>query len=55
MASPILRYILSTKANIYLKAQILFEAEAFEDFNEWAKIDRKIYNKIVEIIKDIER
>nr|WP_263972495.1 type II toxin-antitoxin system YoeB family toxin [Pseudanabaena yagii] len=38
-----------------MKRRILFEAVAFEDFNEWAKSDRKIYNKIAERIKDIER
>jgi toxin YoeB len=38
-----------------MRRRILFEAEAFADFNEWTKIDRKIYNKIVELIKDIER
>jgi toxin YoeB len=38
-----------------MRRRILFEAEAFEDFNEWAKMDRKIYQKIVELIKDIER
>ena len=38
-----------------MKRRILFEAEAFTDFNEWTKIDRKIYNKIVELLKDIER
>ncbi|MCA6516439.1 MAG: Txe/YoeB family addiction module toxin, partial [Chitinophagaceae bacterium] len=38
-----------------MRRRILFEAEAFEDYNEWAKMDRKIYNKIVELIKDIER
>ncbi len=38
-----------------MKRLILFEADAFEDFNEWAKSDRKIYNKIAELIKDIER
>jgi len=38
-----------------MRRRILFEAEAFEDYNAWAKIDRKIYNKIVELIKDIER
>jgi toxin YoeB len=38
-----------------VKRRILFEAEAFADFNQWAKIDLKIYNKIVELIKDIER
>jgi len=38
-----------------MKRKILFEADAFADFNEWARIDRKIYNKIVELLKDIER
>ncbi len=38
-----------------MKRKILFEADAFADFNEWAKIDRKIYNKIVELLKDIEQ
>ena len=38
-----------------MRRRILFEAEAFEDYNTWAKMDRKIYNKIVELIKDIER
>lgn len=38
-----------------MRRRILFEAEAFVDFNEWAKIDLKTYSKIVELIKDIER
>jgi toxin YoeB len=38
-----------------MRRRILFEADAFEDYNEWAKMDRKIYNKIVELLKDIER
>ena len=38
-----------------MRRRILFEAEAFEDYNAWAKMDRKIYNKIGELIKDIER
>ena len=35
--------------------RVVFEFRAFEDFNEWARTDRKIYNKIVELIKDINR
>ncbi len=35
--------------------RVVFDFKAFEDFNEWARIDRKIYNKIVELIKDINR
>ena len=38
-----------------MRKRILFEAETFEDYNAWAKMDRKIYNKIVELLKDIER
>ena len=38
-----------------MRRRILFEAEAFEEYNAWAKMDRKIYNKIVELLKDIER
>ena len=38
-----------------MKRRILFEADAFADFNEWTRMDRKIYNKIVELLKDIER
>jgi toxin YoeB len=38
-----------------MRRRILFEAEAFEDYNSWAKMDRKTYNKIVELLKDIER
>jgi toxin YoeB len=38
-----------------MSRKIVFEASAFKDFNEWATIDKKIYQKIVELIKDIER
>ena len=38
-----------------MRRSILFEADAFEDFNERAKMDRKIYNKIADMIEDIER
>jgi len=38
-----------------MRRRILFEAEAFEDYNSWAKMDRKIYSEIVELLKDIER
>ncbi|MBA3924100.1 MAG: Txe/YoeB family addiction module toxin [Nostocaceae cyanobacterium] len=26
-----------------------------EDFNDWSKLDKKLYKKIVELIKDIDR
>jgi toxin YoeB len=35
--------------------RIVFDFKAFEDFNEWARVDKKIQNKIVELIKDINR
>ncbi len=35
--------------------KIAFLPKAFEDFNFWAKEDKKIYKKIVDLIKDIER
>ena len=38
-----------------MSRRIVFEASAFEDFNEWAKLDKKIYRKIVELIKDTDR
>lgn len=34
--------------------RIVFESSAFADFNGWAKLDKKIHRKIVELIKDIE-
>lgn len=33
----------------------MFEASAFEDFNQWASLDKKMYAKIIELIKDIDR
>jgi toxin YoeB len=38
-----------------VKCKIIFEPNAFEDFNEWAQLDKKIYRKIVELLKDIDR
>jgi toxin YoeB len=38
-----------------MSRRIVFESSAFADFNEWAKLDKKIYRKIVELIKDIDR
>jgi toxin YoeB len=38
-----------------MSRKILFEFSAFEDFNEWASLDKKVYRKIVNLIKDIER
>jgi toxin YoeB len=38
-----------------MKRKVIFESSAFEDFNQWATIDRKLYRKIVELIKDVDR
>lgn len=35
--------------------KIVFEATAFDDFTEWAVQDKKIYRKIIGLIKDIQR
>jgi len=34
---------------------IVFEVTAFEQFNQWITEDRKIYNKIIQLINDIQR
>ena len=38
-----------------MSRKIVFESSAFADFSEWASLDKKIYSKIVELIKDIDR
>ena len=34
---------------------IVFEPQAFQEFNNWAREDKKIYRKIVDLISDILR
>ena len=34
---------------------MIFEGSAFEDFASWATQDKRIYAKIVELIRDIQR
>ncbi len=34
-----------------MSRRIVFESSAFADFTEWAKLDKKIYRKILEILK----
>jgi len=34
---------------------IVFDQQAFKDFNNWVNIDKKVYQKIVELINDILR
>ncbi|MFM2312202.1 MAG: hypothetical protein RLZZ04_1478 [Cyanobacteriota bacterium] len=38
-----------------MSRKIVFEASAFADFTDWVKLDKKIYRKIIELIKDINR
>lgn len=38
-----------------MSRRIIFDADAFADFNEWLKRDKKIHRKIIEFIKVIER
>ncbi|OHD09210.1 MAG: toxin YoeB [Spirochaetes bacterium GWC1_27_15] len=35
--------------------KVIFDYNAFEDFNEWLKIDKKIHKKIIDLIKEIQR
>ena len=35
--------------------RVIFESGAFEDFTGWAVQDKKIYAKILELIRDIDR
>ncbi len=34
---------------------ISFEPSAFDDFNQWAMVDKKSYKRIISLIKDIGR
>lgn len=35
--------------------RIAFLSKAFEDFNTWASEDKKVYARIVDLIKDVAR
>lgn len=35
--------------------KVAFEAEAFEQLGKWATEDKKVFKKILELIKDIQR
>ncbi|WNZ00206.1 Toxin YoeB (Putative endoribonuclease YoeB) (Putative mRNA interferase Yoeb) (Toxin RelE2) [Sulfurospirillum sp. 'SP'] len=35
--------------------QVIFEGSAFADFTQWSTQDKKIYQKIIHLIKDIDR
>ena len=38
-----------------MSKKIVFESSAFADFNDWARLDKKIQRKIIELIKHIDR
>jgi toxin YoeB len=38
-----------------MKRKVIFQGDTFEDFTEWARLDRKIYAKIVTLLKDVDR
>ena len=38
-----------------MSRRITFEASAFEDFIEWATLEKKTHQKIIILIKDINR
>ncbi len=38
-----------------MKRKIIFEGQAFQDFTEWASENRKLYQRITDLIKDILR
>jgi len=38
-----------------MKRKIIFEGQAFQDFTEWAAEDRKLYQRIADLIMDILR
>jgi toxin YoeB len=38
-----------------MQRKVIFQGDAFEDFTEWARLDRKIHAKIVTLLKDVDR
>ncbi|GIK57748.1 MAG: Txe/YoeB family addiction module toxin [Chloroflexi bacterium] len=35
--------------------RVIFESKAFDDFTNWATLDKKTYQKIIRLIKEIQR
>ena len=35
--------------------KVLFEESAMDNYNEWAQLNRKIFGKLVKLIKNIQR
>ena len=38
-----------------MSKKIVFHSLAFDDFNQWALENKKIYKKIISLLKDIQR
>ena len=38
-----------------MKREISFRTEAFDEYADWVKIDKKSFNKITKLIKEIQR
>lgn len=38
-----------------MSRKVVFEFSAFEQFTDWSRLDKNVYRKIVELIKDINR
>ena len=36
-----------------MNRRIIFESSAFEDYNEWGRLNKKMHRKIIALIKDI--
>jgi len=34
---------------------VVFKGTSFSDFNEWRNVDRRIYNKIIDLIEETRR
>ena len=35
--------------------RVVFEPSAFDNFTEWARVNKKLYNRIVRLIKEVQR
>jgi toxin YoeB len=38
-----------------LKRELQFDNDAFDDFMDWLIIDKKVYSKIIKLLKEIRR
>lgn len=38
-----------------MNREVVFQGDAFEYFTDWVRLDRKLYSKIVALIKNVDR